>query len=131
MPSPVHTFAVTDPSNIPLLLLNLDMSTRNERECPTCGQSLLAAKAAEPVASVAMDDSQQPDRTGTLPAVRRRSPQRGDKTVVQSDVHKPFRTDPEAALKSKGIQTVIMTGAKSAAPCCTSREKLRCAAPRS
>jgi nicotinamidase-related amidase len=35
---------------------------------------------------------------------------KGDETVVQSGVDKFFETDPEAALKSKGIQTVIVTG---------------------
>ncbi|SAL05445.1 cysteine hydrolase [Caballeronia calidae] len=110
-PPPLKTFAVTDPSHIALLLLDFDTSTCNERKRLTCAQSLPAVESL-------LNRSRQANlmivysltSTGTLAAVPPAIAAKGDETVVQSGVDKFFRTDLEAALKSKGIQTVIVTG---------------------
>jgi nicotinamidase-related amidase len=113
MPPPpaLKTVTVTDPAHTALLLLDFDVSTCNEKERPTCAASL-------PHVADLLDKSRRANlmtvysltSTGTLAAVPPVIAAKGDEKVVQSGVDKFFNTDLEAALKAKGIQTVIVTG---------------------
>ncbi|MDR5734000.1 isochorismatase family protein [Caballeronia sp. LZ025] len=110
-PPPLKPFDVTDPSHTALLLLDFDTQTCNDHERPTCAQSLPAVEGL-------LKRSRQANlmivysltSAGTLAAVPPSIAAKGDETVVQSGVDKFFKTDLEAALKSKGIWTVIVTG---------------------
>ncbi len=113
MPPPpaLKTVTVTDPAHTALLLLDFDVSTCNEKERPTCAASL-------PHVADLLGKSRRANlmtvysltSTGTLAAVPPVIAAKGDEKVVQSGVDKFFNTDLEAALKAKGIQTVIVTG---------------------
>ncbi|MDR5780952.1 cysteine hydrolase [Caballeronia sp. LZ065] len=110
-PPPLKPFTVTDPSHTALLLLDFDTSTCNSKERPTCAASLpyvedLLKKARRANLMVVYSLTS----TGTMAAVPPAIAAIGDETVVQSGVDKFFGTDLEAALKAKGIQTVIVTG---------------------
>lgn len=110
-PPPLHPFTVTDPAHTALLLLDFDTSTCNEKERPDCAASLphiadlLHKSRAANLMTVYTLTS-----TGTLAAVPPVIAAKGDEKVVQSGVDKFFNTDLEAALKAKGIQTVIIAG---------------------
>lgn len=113
MPPPpeLKTFTVTDPAHTALLLLDFDTSTCNGKERPTCAASL-------PYVANLLNRSREANlmivysltSTGTLAAVPPDIAAKGDEKVVQSGVDKFFNTDLEAALKARGIQTVIVTG---------------------
>jgi nicotinamidase-related amidase len=110
-PPPLKTFTVTDPAHTALLLLDFDTSTCNENERPTCAASL-------PSVQNLLNQSRHSNlmivysltSTGTLAAVPPAVAATGGETVVQSGVDKFFKTDLEAALKSRDIETVIITG---------------------
>ncbi|WP_429298606.1 cysteine hydrolase family protein [Paraburkholderia sp. GAS199] len=113
MPPPpeLKTFTVTDPAHTALLLLDFDTSTCNTQERPTCAASLpyvanllSSSRAANLMVVYSLTS------TGTLAAVPPSIAAKGGETVVQSGVDKFFATDLDAALKKKGIQTVIVTG---------------------
>jgi len=113
MPPPpdVKSFTITDADHTALLLLDFDIATCNSKERPTCVASL-------PYAANLLNKSREANlmiiysltSTGTLAAVPPPIAVKGDETVVQSGVDKFFNTDLETALKSRGIQTVIITG---------------------
>ncbi|MDR5814182.1 cysteine hydrolase [Caballeronia sp. LZ033] len=110
-PPPLKPFTVTDPAHAALLLLDFDTSTCNTKERPTCAASLpyvedLLKKARRANLMIVYSLTS----TGTMQAVPPSIAAIGDETVVQSGVDKFFGTDLEAALKSRGIQTVIVTG---------------------
>jgi nicotinamidase-related amidase len=110
-PPPLKTVTVTDPAHTALLLLDFDVSTCNQHERPTCAASL-------PHVASLLDKSRRANlmtvysltSTGTLAAVPPVIAAKGDEKVVQSGVDKFFNTGLEAALKERGIQTVIVTG---------------------
>ena len=113
MPPPpeLKTFTVADPGHTALLLLDFDTSTCNNKERPTCAASLpyvadLLKKSREANLMVVYSLTS----TCTLQAVPPVIAAKGDETVVQSGVDKFLNTNLEAALKAKGIQTVIVTG---------------------
>jgi nicotinamidase-related amidase len=110
-PPELKAFPVTDPSHTALLLLDFDTSTCNSKERPSCAASLpyvadLLKKSREANLMIVYSLTS----TGTLQAVPPVIAAKGDEKVVQSGVDKFFNTDLEAALKAKGIQTVIVTG---------------------
>jgi nicotinamidase-related amidase len=110
-PPPLKSFTVSDPSHTALLLLDFDTSTCNEKERPTCAASLpyvadLLNKARRANLMIVYSLTS----TGTLAAVPSSIAAKGDETVVQSGVNKFLKTDLEAALRSKGIDTLIITG---------------------
>jgi nicotinamidase-related amidase len=113
MPPPpeLKPFTVTDPAHTALLLLDFDTSTCNTTERPTCAASIpyvadLLKKSREANLMVVYSLTS----TGTLAAVPPAIAAKGDEKVVQSGVDKFFNTELETALKSRGIQTVIVTG---------------------
>ena len=113
MPPPpeLKAFTITDPAHTALLLLDFDTSTCNSKERPTCVASLpyvagLLNKSREANLMIVYSLTS----TGTIEAVPPAIAAKGDEKVVQSGVDKFFNTDLETALKSKGIQTVIVTG---------------------
>lgn len=113
MPPPpdVKAFKVTDPAHTALLLLDFDTGTCNTKERPTCVASLpyvanLVSKSREANLMIVYSLTS----TGTLAAVPPPIEARGDEKLVQSGVDKFFNTDLETALKTRGIQTVIITG---------------------
>ncbi len=113
MPPPpaLKTVTVTDPAHTALLLLDFDTSTCNQKERPSCVASL-------PYIATLLGQARQANlmtvysltSTGTLAAVPPVIAAKGDEKVVQSGVDKFLNTDLEAALKAKGIQTVIIVG---------------------
>jgi nicotinamidase-related amidase len=110
-PPPLKTFTVTDPAHTALLLLDFDTSTCNPKERPTCAESLprvqkLLSEARRANLAIVYSLTS----TGTLAAVPPAIAANGSEPVVQSGVDKFFKTDLEAALKAKGVQTVIVTG---------------------
>ena len=113
MPPPpaLKTVTVTDPAHTALLLLDFDTATCNNKERPTCVASLpyianLLGKARQANLMTVYSLTS----TGTLAAVPPAIAAKGDEKVVQSGVDKFLNTDLEAALKTKGIQTVIIAG---------------------
>lgn len=110
-PPALKPVVVTDAAHTALLLLDFDTSTCNEKERPACVASLphvadLLHKAREANLMTVYSLTS----TGTLAAVPPVIAAKGDETVVQSGVDKFFNTNLEAALKARGIQTVIVTG---------------------
>jgi nicotinamidase-related amidase len=113
MPPPpeLKTVTISDPAHTALLLLDFDTHTCNSEERPTCAASLpyvasLLKKSREAKLMIVYSLTS----TGTLAAVPPAISAKGDEKVVQSGVDKFFNTDLEAALKTRGIQTVIVTG---------------------
>lgn len=113
MPPPpeLKTFTIADPAHTALLLLDFDTSTCNSKERPTCAASLpyvanLLNKSREANLMIVYSLTS----TGTLAAVPPDIAAKGDEKVVQSGVDKFFNTELETALKTRGIQTVIITG---------------------
>ena len=113
MPPPpaLKAVTVTDPAHTALLLLDFDTATCNTKERPTCVASLpyianLLGKARQANLMTVYSLTS----TGTLAAVPPAIAAKGDEKVVQSGVDKFLNTDLEAALKTKGIQTVIIAG---------------------
>lgn len=113
MPPPpaLKPVTVADPAHTALLLLDFDTSTCNNNERPDCAASLPAiadllgrARQANLMTVYSLTS------TGTLAAVPPMIAAKGDEHVVRSGVDKFFNTDLEEALKSRGIQTVIITG---------------------
>ena len=110
-PPALKTVTVTDPAHTALLLLDFDTATCNTKERPTCVASLpyianLLGKARQANLMTVYSLTS----TGTLAAVPPAIAAKGDEKVVQSGVDKFLNTDLEAALKTKGIQTVIIAG---------------------
>ncbi|WP_144107500.1 cysteine hydrolase family protein [Paraburkholderia sp. BCC1886] len=107
----LKTFTVTDPAHTALLLLDFDTSTCNTEERPTCAASLpYVANLLSKSRGANLMIVYSLTSTGTLAAVPPVIAANGGETVVQSGVDKFLNTDLEAALKKKGIQTVIVTG---------------------
>jgi nicotinamidase-related amidase len=113
MPPPpaLKTVSVTDPAHTALLLLDFDISTCNKKERPTCAASLpYVADLLGKARHANLTTIYSLTSTGTLAAVPPVIAAKGDEKVVQSGVDKFLNTDLEAALKTRGIQTVIITG---------------------
>lgn len=110
-PPALKPVSITDPAHTALLLLDFDAGTCNETERPACAASLA------PVAGLLREARRANlmtvyslTSTGTLAAVPPVIAAKGDETVVQSGVDKFLNTRLEAALKARGIQTVIVVG---------------------
>ncbi|MBN3727119.1 isochorismatase family protein [Burkholderia sp. Ac-20379] len=110
-PPALHPVTIADPAHTALLLLDFDVGTCNLNERPDCVASLPAvagllteARAAKLMTVYSLTS------TGSLAGVPPAIAARGDETVVRSGVDKFLNTDLEAALKARGIQTVIVTG---------------------
>ncbi|WP_414448986.1 isochorismatase family protein [Burkholderia sp. 22PA0099] len=110
-PPVLKPVSVTDPAHTALLLLDFDVSTCNAQERPDCVASLPAvarllteARAAKLMTVYSLTS------TGSLAGVPPVIAAKGDETVVRSGVDKFLNTDLEAALKARGIRTVIITG---------------------
>lgn len=113
MPPPpaLKTVSLDDPAHTALLLLDFDVATCNKKERPTCAASLpliadLLGKSRHANLMIVYSLTS----TGTLAAVPPVIAAKGDEKSVQSGVDKFLNTDLEADLKSRGIQTVIITG---------------------
>jgi nicotinamidase-related amidase len=113
MPAPpaLKPFTVTDPAHTALLMLDFDTSTCNKQARPSCQASLphlkmLLKQARDAKLMVVYSLTS----TGTLAAVPPAIAAKGDEPVVQSGVDKFYNTDLEKILKSKGIETLIITG---------------------
>ncbi|WP_186115578.1 isochorismatase family protein [Burkholderia gladioli] len=110
-PPALKSVSVTDPAHTALLLLDFDVSTCNGKERPDCPASLPAvASLLEKARQANLMTVYTLTSTGTLAAVPPAIAAKGDEKVVQSGVDKFLNTDLEAALKAKGIQTVIVAG---------------------
>ena len=110
-PPALKTVTVTDPAHTALLLLDFDTATCNTKERPTCVASLpyianLLGKARQANLMTVYSLTS----TGTLAAVPPAIAAKGDEKVVQSGVDKFLNTDLETALKTNGIQTMIIVG---------------------
>lgn len=110
-PPALKTVSITDPAHTALLLLDFDVSTCNKTERPNCVASLphvadLLAKSRHAKLTTIYSLTS----TGTLAGVPPVIAPNGDEKAVRSGVDKFLNTDLEADLKSKGIQTVIITG---------------------
>lgn len=113
MPPPpaLKPFTVIDPAHTALLLLDFDTRTCNNKERPDCVASLPhIADLLEKARQANLMTVYSLTSTGTLTAVPPVIAAKGDEHVVRSGVDKFFNTDLEEALKSRGIQTVIITG---------------------
>jgi nicotinamidase-related amidase len=110
-PPALKPVTVTDPAHTALLLLDFDTSTCNDNERPDCVASLphiadLLGRARQANLMTVYSLTS----TGTLAAVPSVIAAKGDEHVVRSGVDKFLNTDLEEALKSRGIQTVIIAG---------------------
>jgi len=113
MPPPpaLKTVTVTDPAHTALLLLDFDTSTCNEKARPTCVASLpYIANLLGRARQANLMTVYSLTSTGTLAAVPPVIAAKGDEKVVQSGVDKFLNTDLETALKTNGIQTMIIVG---------------------
>jgi nicotinamidase-related amidase len=112
LPPPPSLSSVTvDPAHTALLVLDFDTGSCNTAQRPTCVASL-------PKVAALLDAARQHKMmvvysttlTGSIKSVPSVLAPKGDETVVSAGVDKFLRTELEAALKAKHIQSVIVTG---------------------